>query len=228
MDLTHLTLMSPDENASLMLIAGDQYLFRYRDKGGGVLYKFVSPAAVRAAFVHETIDTQWLPPNVRRWGIGKQGEWLLITHSPQVHAFSFAAIKGEETVTLQVPMPALAFMGYGQRYFIWAFTGRELMGDSPLYAAPLPNVDGNGAICFGANTLPQASARAMEEAWTIFLSSPFSSHSVNGKSRASPEDVRAQLENLAQVGRRRYPLRDLVPLQRTANQAIDTVLRGIP
>lgn len=226
-DLSRMTPMAADETASLLLITGDQYLFRFRNKGGTVAYKFLSPASVRAAFAHETIDTQWLPPNVRRWGIGKHGEWLLVTHPPHVYELSFASLQGNETVTLQVPMPALAFLGYGQRYHLWAFNDRELSANTPLFAAPLPNVDGNGSICFGTNIMPQASARTIGDAWNLFLASPFSNHSINGKSKAFPEDVRVQLEKLAQSGRRRYPLRDLVPLRTTANQAIENALRGV-
>ncbi len=226
-DLSRTTPMAADETASLMLITGDQYLFRFRDKGGTVAYKFLSPASVRAAFAQETIDTQWLPPNVRRWGIGKQGEWLLVTHSPHVYEFSFAGLHGSEAVTLGVPMPALAFLGYGQRYHIWAFTDRDLRANSPLFVAPLPNVDANGAICFGTNIMSPASARTMGDAWNLFLASPFSNHSVNGKSKAFPDDVRLQLEQLAQAGRRRYPLRDLVPLRSTASQTIENALRGV-
>ncbi len=226
-DLTRLSPMARDETASLMIMTADQYLFRYRDKGGATIYKFVSPAAVRAAFAHETIDTAWLPLNVRRWGVAPHGEWLLVTQRPQVYAFSFTAVAANETVTLNIPMPALAFFGYGQRYYLWAFADRELTGDSPLYAAPLPNVDGNGAICFGTNLMPHACTGTIGEAWAIFLASPFSSHAVNGKSKACPDDVRLQLEKLAQAQKGRYPLRDLVPLHRTANQAIDNILRGM-
>jgi hypothetical protein len=226
-DLSRLTPMSPDETASLMLITGDQYLFRYRDRAGAVNYKFVSPASVRAAFVQETIDTGWLPNHAHRWGIARQGEWLLMMRSPKRNSFAFTSNEGNETVTLNVPMPALAFFGYGQRYYLWAFTERELGGNSSLFAAPLPNIDGNGAICFRQNVLPSASAKTIGEVWNLFLRSPFSNHSVNGKSRVFPDDVRMQLEQLGQSARRRYPLRDLVPLHQTAQQMVDSILRGI-
>ncbi len=219
--------MSPDETASLLIITGDQYLFRYRDKAGAMTYKFVSPAAVRTAFAHETIDTGWLPANVRRWGVGRLGEWLLMTHRPQRYPFTFTTDQGNESIALLVAMPALAFFGYGQKYYLWAFTDRELSANSPLFTAPLPNIEGNGAICFGQNALPQASTKTIGDAWNLFLTSPFSNHSVNGKSKAFPEDVRKQLEKLSQANGRRYPLRDLVPLRETASQMIDGIVRGI-
>jgi PRTRC genetic system protein B len=230
MNLAHLSPMSADEMAALLFICGDQYLFRYRTNASrnGVVYKFVSSAAVRAAFAEETIETNWLPMNARRWGIGKRGEWIVITFPPQKHRFSFVTENKETgTMTLELPMPALAFFGYDQRYYVWAFTDAELKGETNLFAAPLPNVDANGAICFGSNLVPKASARTIEEAWRIFLASLFTNHSVNGKSRKHPDDVRKQLLRLAETKRRRYPSDDLVSLNRTANMVIEWMVKGI-
>lgn len=228
MDLAHLTPVSADETAALLFICGDQYLFRYRTKDNGIAYKFVSSAAVRAAFAEEPIDTTWLPGNVRRWGIGKLGEWIIITYPPQKHRFSFITKDdAEKMITLDVPMPALVFFGYDQRYYLWAFKDVELRGDTNVYAAPLPNVDASGAICFGGNVIPKASAETIEEAWRIFLASPFTSHSVNGKSQKFPDDVRKQLIWLVEHRRRRYPSDDLVNLNRSANTVIDWTVKGV-
>lgn len=228
MNLARLSPMPGDETAALLFICGDQYLFRYRTKEGSVVYKYVSTASVRAAFAEETIETNWLPKNARRWGVGKRGEWIVITFPPQKHHFSFVNEDDERaTVTLELPMPALAFFGYEQRYHLWAFSDAELKCDTTLFAAPLPNVDANGAICFGSNLVPKASARTIEDAWCIFSASPFTNHSVNGKSRQYPNDVRKQLMRLAEKRRRAYPLNDLVSLNRTANMVIDWTVKGI-
>jgi len=228
MDLAHLTPMSLDETAALLFICGDQYLFRYRTKDTGIAYKFVPPAAVRAAFAEEMIETNWLPQNARRWGMGKIGEWIVIAHPPQKHRFLFVTEDDAgKTIPFDVPMPGLAFFGYGQRYYVWAFKDAELKGDTNLHAAPLPNVDANGAICFGSNVIPKASAQTIGEAWRIFLASPFTNHSVNGKSRKFPDDVRKQLIELVEHRRRRYPLDDLVSLNRTANMVIEWTVKGI-
>lgn len=214
-----LTPMVNDETAALLFLHGDQYLFRYRKQDGGVVYKFVSPAAVRTAFAEETIDTGWLPSHVARWGIGKRGEWLVVTFPPQKHRFSFGEDNGK-MLTLKVPMPALAFFGYDQRYYLWAFKDSKLKDDTPLFAAPLPNVNANGAICFGSNAVPKASAQTIGEAWQLFAASPFTNHLCGGKSRQFPDDIRGQLMKLATQHRRRYPLDDLVGLNRTAEQMI--------
>lgn len=228
MNLAHLSPVSTDETAALLIICGDQYLFRYRAKDNSIVHKFVSAAVVRAAFAEETIETNWLPMNARRWGIGKRGEWIVIVYPPQKHRFAFVTQDSEtRTTMLELPMPALAFCGYDQRYYVWAFKDVELKGDTGLYAAPLPNVDANGAICFGSNLVPKASAKTIEEAWRIFLASPFTNHSVNGKSRKHPDDVRKQLIRLSEKKNRRYPVDDLVSLNRTANMVIDWTLRGV-
>jgi PRTRC genetic system protein B len=224
MDLTPPSPMANDETAALLFVCGDQYLFRHRAKNGAVVFKFVSPAAVRAAFAEETIDTNWLPSNARRWGIGKRGEWIVITFPPQKHRLSFADENGK-TMSLEIPMPALAFFGYGQRYYLWAFKDNELGSETMLFAAPLPNLDANGAICFGGNVVPKASAKSIQEAWRLFLASPFTNHSANGKSREYPNDVRTQLMRLAEKRRRRYPPDDLVSLNRTAERVISDAVR---
>ena len=225
MNLNNLMPPSSDETAALLFLCGDQYLFRYRGKDNAVNYKFVSPASVRAAFAEEPLETNWLPENARRWGIGKQGEWIIVTHPPQKHRFTFVSDHPEtKTLALDIPMPALAFLGYAQRYYLWAFKEPVLSGQTHLFAAPLPNVDANGAICFGSNLVPKASARTIEEAWRIFIASPFTSHSTNGKSCKCPKDVREQLVRLATAHRRTYPLNDLVSLNRTANTVIEWIL----
>ncbi len=89
MDLTHLMPMSADESAALLFVCGDQYLFRYRTRDGGIAHKFLTASAVRAAFAEEAIDTSWLPPQVRRCGIGRRGEWVIVAQPPQRYSLLF-------------------------------------------------------------------------------------------------------------------------------------------
>ncbi len=227
MDTTHLTPMSGDESASLLFICGDQYLFRYREREGAMTCKFLSASTVRAAFSEEPIDTGWLLPTVRRCGMGKLGAWVMVAHPPQLYALSVLMRENAEPDTLQIPMPRLAFFGYGQRYYVWAFKEKELKGETIMFAAPLPNVDPNGAICFGSNVVPDASTQTIDEAWQIFVTSPFNGHLIDRKSNAFPDDVRQQLNRLAAEKRRRYPVPDLVSTNRTADMVVNWVLRGV-
>lgn len=212
-----------EEQAALVFV-GSQFLFRWR-QGDAVQSKFISPASVRAAFSAEPIDTGWLPPNIRRWGTGASGDWAVLAIPPMRHALLFEHITQDiPTMTLDVPLPALVFMRIGSAGYIWALKD-EFAPDAVLYHAPLPNVNHSGAICFGGNRLEGCT---LSQAWQLFLDSPFTSHQTNGKSRRQPDDVRLLLASLHK--KRRYPLRDLAPLQprTTVDQAVAALTRAQP
>ena len=210
-----------EEQAALVFV-GNQYLLRWKEREA-IHTKFISPASVRAAFSAEPIDTGWMPPNVRRWGTGASGDWAVLSIPPMRHSLLFEHITPDiPAMTLDVPLPALVFMRIGSAGYIWALKD-EFASDAVLYHAPLPNVNHSGAICFGGNHLE---GRTLSQAWQLFLDSPFTSHQTNGKSRRQPDDVRLLLASLHK--KRRYPLRDLAPLQPriTVDQAVAALTPG--
>ena len=137
------------EDAALLFLGG-QYLFRWK-QDGAIHSKFVSPASVRAAFSIEPLDSDWLLPTVRRWGINASGAWAVMFIPPARHEFIFDDImKDQPTTTLTLPMPGLVFMATGTQGYIWALKD-DFTPDASLYRAPLPNVyNDTGAICFGS------------------------------------------------------------------------------
>jgi PRTRC genetic system protein B len=207
----------------------DQYLFRWRENGAELI-KFISPAAVRAAFSQEPIDTGWLPLDTRRWGTGPGGDWAVLFAPPARRRLWFendGLFAGKAArVELEVPMPGLVVMGLGQTVYVWAVKEKALHPDRMTYHAPLPNLDHAGAVCFGSNPLPRVTAGTIAQGWRLFLESPFTNHSTNGKSRRYPDDVRVQLARLAASRRRTYPTSDLVSRQQTVNQSVEGALRG--
>ncbi len=211
------------EEQAALVFAGGQYLFRWKE-GEVVHSKFISPASVRAAFSAEPIDTGWIPSNIRRWGTGPAGDWAVLSIRPMRHALILENGTRDPTVALEVPLPALVFVRIAAACYVWALK-HEFAPDVLLHHAPLPNVDGSGKICFGAN---QLEGRTIAESWQLFLDSPFTSHQANGKSRRQPNDVRLLLASLGD--RKRYPLRDLLPLQPriTVDQAISSLTRAQP
>jgi PRTRC genetic system protein B len=222
--MNNVSLNTFAEEQAALVFSGGQYLFRWREHDA-VQSKFISPASVRAAFSAEPIDTGWLPPNVRRWGTGANGNWAVLSIPPMRRQLLFEHIVQDiPTMTLDVPLPALVFMRIGSSGYIWALKD-EFAPDAVLYHAPLPNVNSSGAICFGSNRLE---GQSVAQSWQLFLDSPFTSHQVNGKSRRQPDDIRLLLASLHK--KRRYPLRDLLPLQPrvTVDQAIAALTRAQP
>lgn len=130
---------------------------------------------------------------------------------------------------LRVPMPGLLmFRTTGKNttgYLVFAVKDRPVTGDEPLFAAPLPNMYAHGSICWG--TVIRVSEAAMkgttlDEDWTSLLGSPFNDHGVDQKSKAFPKDIRKQLIAIETRKARTYPVKDLLP----ANKTLKSVLSG--
>ena len=210
------------EDAALLFLGG-QYLFRWKQEGA-VHLKFVSPASVRAAFSTEPLDSGWLLPTVRRWGINANGAWAVMFIPPARHEFIFDGIvKDQPATALTLPLPGLVFMLTGSKGYIWALKD-EFAPDALLYRAPLPNVySDTGAICFGGNRLE---GKSIAQVWQLFLASPFNGSHAGDKSRREPRNICALLVSMQ--GKKRYPLRDLVPLDQrgiTVEQAVSRITK---
>jgi len=205
--------------AALLFVQG-QYLLHTRE-GNVDRVKFLAPASVRQAFTLERIDSGWLPEGVCRWGTGPAGDWMLAYHKPQVYEIQVEMKENRPPRRLKVPLPALAFFGCDDNYYLWALRGVSLEPKAQLYRAPLPNINEHGLICFGSNQRPRVSAASFAEAWRLFLAAPFNDHHADGLSREFPEDVRRQLAKLYRERAKRYPARDLVRIDNTLEGAVD-------
>ena len=75
-------------------------------------------------------------------------------------------------------------------YGVYAVKRRPETLDISLFHAPLPNVFGSGAICWG--TVQRVTDTALRgaslaEDWTMLLGSSFGDHAVGGKSKREPQ-----------------------------------------
>lgn len=205
-----------------MLFLDGQYLLQWREDGREVT-KFLSPSDVRQAFVGEPVDSGWIGTQVCRWGTCQRGEYLASFHPPSVFPLLITEGKSAVARRLKVPLPGLFFLGIEKDYYVWAMAGDRFDPAAPLAAAPLPNVNESGQICFGVNQPPRAVGKGIERAWTLFMTSTFTDHSVKGKSRKHRDDVRLTLQELAQARARKYPAKDLVKLELTAETVMTHV-----
>jgi hypothetical protein len=191
-----------------LLILDGQYVIWY-EEGETMRSKLISPTAVRQAFTHLPVDSGFLPPSIVRWGSGVAGDWLVKFIAPNCYPISCHLVEG--THALEIPLPGLIFMGFGNRYYVWAVKSRCFDANAPVFHVPLPNVSHDGVICFGSNSVPPASSETLEQTWQLFLNSPFNGDSASGKSKSHPDDVRSHLVALHDARKKKYPLRDLVP-----------------
>lgn len=195
-----------------------QILYRSQN-GNGEEARFLSPSAVCAAFRNAPIDSGWLAPGVIRCGATPSGEFAVLFVPPQKHSIVIAGRKR----SLDVNLPAFVFFGYHNSFYVWSIKEKEFRAGAEVFRAPLPNVFAEGSICWGENRPPKAGAATITNAWSLFISSPFTDHAADLKSKSHERDVRQLLISL---GGSPFPLTDLVSQRRKIDGAINSILGG--
>ena len=213
--------VAADAEAAIYFVEG-QYLFHARDDKGETV-KFLSPSLVKQAFVLESIDSGWLSPETVRWGSCNRGDYIINFYRPVWRRLMIES-DDRQVATFTVPMPGLVFVGLDQSWYIWAVRARKFAPDLELFHAPLPNINGTGLICFGENRHPEVAKQGAQAAWELFISSPFNSHHVDGKSHEYPENIISQLATLHNRKAIRYPVRDLVSMDCTIDDAVSRLI----
>jgi PRTRC genetic system protein B len=201
-----------------------QLVWHSRTKRGDQ-YKFVSRAAVLQALQAGAVDSGWLAPGVVRAGQTARGGFALMIAPSGRLTIPVERSKGSGVEDLALHLPALAFLGHGKRYYVWALKSTAKPAGAQVYRAPLPNVFDDGGICWGTNTPPPASGTTLPEAWRLFLSAPFNGHAASGKVRGERGDVRSLLRELART-RAKFPPDVLLPF-RDYDNTLDAVVNAI-
>jgi hypothetical protein len=197
-----------------------------RKTDGEVTTEFaVDPGQVALALAAKvTFDTGLLGGNillVRQDGVKRT---VVEYHPPQKTG---VFLDGSETA-LRVPLPGLVMIRVtadekAPVYGVYAVKHRPETMDIPLFHAPLPNIFGSGAICWG--TVQRVTDTALRGAslvddWTMLLGSSFGDHALSGKSKREPRDIRKLLIDLEARKARAYPKRDLIPVKKTLAQVL--------
>lgn len=123
-----------------------------------------------------------------------------------------------ETVLVNVPLPGLVLASQksGALSVVAVKSDERPKMDSPLFHAPLPNVNERGGVCLGSTDLAVFDPLSEEMPWNTFWGSAFSGHQVAGKSHSFPEDVRLLLLGLD--NQPAFPLDDLEPAGTTLQE----------
>lgn len=177
-------------------------LTRYTEGVPSCTYE-VAAHDVAAAFAGTPVSTGLLPPECLFLSREQGQERLAIYVPPAVRTL---LVQGDAQRALTVPLPGLVFVGQSSRYLI--FATKERPGEhTPLFHAPFPNVNGDGAICTGTTPFPVCSTRTIHQAFRAFAESAFNQHQVQGKSRRHKENILLLWEALQDT--EHYPEDDL-------------------
>lgn len=211
-----------------------QYRFVMVNAEGGLVERFVSDAAVREAFAGIPVDSGWMnndaaSPAVCRWGDGRTGQWAVLYVPPAMHELEVTndgSGQAYAITRIQAPLPALAFVGLGTNYYVFAMKTPRLDPYQELYRCPLPNVYASGEVCWGLLKPPRSTPRSIFDAWRLFVGSTFNNHMASAKSRRAREDVRAVLLEMARSpGVAHYPVADLVRQVEDGGMTLDRAVR---
>ena len=113
-----------------------------------------------------------------------------------------------------IPLPPFVFVGHGTSYKIVAVKKRPQKEHAPLYHAPCPNVHASGSICQGNAPFPACSPETIKTALHLFLEgSAFNADLSGRKCQSHANDVRQLWDELD--GKKRFPLKELLPTQQT-------------
>lgn len=214
----------PDAKAALFFLEG-HYQLNWHE-GSVERTKFLSPKQIGRAFSNkDAFDSGWLDSRVVRFAQEKKTHKVLsclpagrrkifITDPrPAVERDMDSEGLNDSVLEIEVPLPTLLLIGSGQKYFLWATLDKTVSEKSKICAAPFPNLDSSGEICFGKNAALECRLDTIEAVWRLILESPFNGDRAAERCRTHPEDARKLL--LALDGKKTFPKNALIKTNHT-------------
>ena len=221
-----------DAKAALFFLEG-HYQLNWR-MGSVERTKFLSPAQIGRAFsTRDTFDSGWLETFVLRFAQEKKTHKILsvlpvgrrkifITDPRPVNERETEDESTDDSILeIEIPLPTLLLLGSGQSYYLWATLDKTVNQKSKICAAPFPNLDSSGGICFGRNTAPECRPDTIEKVWRLILESPFNNHQAANRCRTHEDDARKLL--LALDGKKTFPKNALIKTQHTVSELWQSV-----
>ena len=222
-----------DAKAALFFLEGN-YQLNYRE-GSVERTKFLTPSQIGRAFAtKDEFDSGWLATNIIRFAVGAKKRQkilsvlpagrrkILITDPrPRDERETDDESAPDAVLELEVPLPSLLLIGGGQSYYLWATLDEKINSKSKLCAAPFPNLDSSGAICFGKNTAPECRLDTIEGVWELILDSPFNNHKSENRCRTHKTDARKFL--FALDGKKTFPKNALIKTEHTVGDLWQSV-----
>ena len=86
--------------AQLLFLPGQYLLVTQEERA--TTYKFVSPAALNAAFANEPVDSGWLASNSVRWGHCHKGEWLVQFYPPRRYQLVLDRFTADAPISIEL------------------------------------------------------------------------------------------------------------------------------
>lgn len=222
----------PDARAALFFLEGN-YQLNYKE-GKIEKTKFLTPSQIGRAFaVKDVFDSGWIEKNVLRFALLAKKRHKILSLLPAGRRRVFITDprlpdeRGDDesepktVLEIEVPLPTLLLLGCGQKYYLWATLCKTVTQKSKICAAPFPNLDNSGGICFGANRAPECRLDSIESVWQMIFDSPFNNHQMQNRCLTHKADARRLL--LTINGKKSFPKNALIKTEHTVGNLWNSV-----
>ncbi|MCB1810534.1 MAG: PRTRC system protein B [Candidatus Competibacteraceae bacterium] len=164
----------------------------------------------------------WLPPELLA-----QGEDYRVWWTPgKVRPMWFLC--QDKRLGLRVPWPTLLWLAHKKTLWCAALAKNARPSPaSPLYHAPLMNIDAQGQVCIGTAAIPSEHSAESQAVWEAILFESNFSHANHQETlkRKSVVSTEQQLSFWqSQAGKKRFPVPVLNPMETTVQDWLDEVL----
>lgn len=223
--LTQNFLAPPSEAKAALYFLEGNYQFNYRE-GSVEKTKFLTPAQIGKAFaVKDVFDSGWIDQSVLRFALLAKKRHKILSVLPAGRRKIFITdprptderdeTTQERILELEIPLPTLLLLGCGQKYYLWATLEKTISAKSKICAAPFPNLDKSGGICFGSNLAPECRLETIESVWQMIFDSPFNNHQAQNRTLTHKTDARKFLLEIN--GKKSFPKNALIKTEHTIN-----------
>ena len=204
----------PRDELKVRLDFYGQSVVMYVLEDGIVTTKMVSAQDIALALLRDIpLGSGILPENTLWWQHRQDGAPVLaLWRPPQVWPVALQLEPFKPPRRFRLPMPGLIFMCRpGSPPRVIAVKKRPTTPEEPVYRTPLYNVYTDGNTCPGSHRYSDDIAKIPEEFFTAFFT-----ESLGGEvSRSYGHDLIKLWESID--GKKRYPLRDLMPYGKVAD-----------
>jgi len=209
-----LNVKLPADELKVRLDFYGQSIVMYVVEDGAITSKMVSPQDIAMALLRDMpLGSGLLPENTLWWQHRQDGAPLIeLWQAPRVWPVALQVEPFKPPRRFKLPMPGLIFVcRTGSPPRVVAAKRRPLTLEEPIYHAPLYNVFADGSSCPGSHRYSDDIAKIPEEFFTAFFTQTLSGE----VSKKYGHDLLKLWESLD--GKKRYPLRDLVPCGKVAD-----------
>ena len=222
-----------DAKAALYFLEGN-YQFNYRE-GNVERTQFLTPSQIGKAFaIKDVFDSGWIDQSVLRFALLAKKRHKILSVLPAGPRKVFITdprpaderepsneTTQETILEIEIPLPTLLLLGCGQKYYLWATLEKTISSKSKICAAPFPNLDNSGGICFGSNLAPECRLDTIESVWQMIFDSPFNNHQMQNRTLTHKTDARKFLLEIN--GKKSFPKNALIKTEHTVSNLWNSI-----